>query len=86
MSDYFSNYQTNDTFNNFFNEQLVEISNDFEVELLSYLSEMYLLVKNGSSVSSAANIISKKALIHPKILKKQFFYFINQELHKLLDN
>ena len=86
MSDDFSNYQTNDTFNNFFNEQLEEISNDFEVELLSYLSEMYLLVKNGSSVSSAANIISKKALIHPKILKKQFFYFINQELHKLLDN
>lgn len=86
MSDEFSNNQTNDTFNNFFNEQLEEISNDFEVELLTYLSEMYLLVKEGSSVSSAANNISKKALIHPKILKKQFFYFINQELHKLLDS
>ena len=86
MSDDFSNYQENVTFNKFFNEQLEEISNDFEVELLSYLSEMYLLVKKGSSVSSAANIISKKALIHQKILKKQFFYFINQELYKLLDS
>lgn len=86
MSDDISNHQKNDTFNSFLKLQLEEISNDFEVELLSYLSEMYLLVKNGSSVSSAANIISKKALIHPKILKKQFFYFINQELHKLLDN